>query len=85
MTTYSYNLRQDGSEAIALERALNCYLSPEVQAFMAANPNTGLWGNTQQIRNILKKLNSNVEVASTNNFHNISRTWTQVFMATDHE
>lgn len=74
MTTYSYNLSLDDSEAIALERVLKCFLSPEVQAFMAANPNIGLWGNTQQIRNILKKLNSNVEVASTNNFHNTSRT-----------
>ena len=74
MTTYSYNLSLDDSEAIALERVLKCYLAPEVQAFMAANPNIGLWGNTQQIRNILKKLNSNVEVASSNNFHNISRT-----------
>jgi hypothetical protein len=74
MTTYSYNLSLDDSEAIALERALKCYLSTEVQALMAANPNIGLWGNTQQIRNILKKLYSNVEVASTNNFHNISRT-----------
>lgn len=74
MTTYTYNLSLDDSEAIALERTLKCYLSTEVQALMAANPNIGLWGNTQQIRNILKKLNSNVEVASTNNFHNISRT-----------
>jgi len=74
MTTYSYNLSLDDSEAIALERALKSYLSTEVQALMATNPNIGLWGNTQQIRSILKKLNSNVEVASTNNFHNISRT-----------
>jgi hypothetical protein len=73
MTTYSYNLSLDDSEAIALERALKSYLSTEVQALMAANPNIGLWGNTQQIRSILKKLNSNVEVASTNNLHNISR------------
>jgi hypothetical protein len=72
MTTYSYNLSLDDSEAIALERALKSYLSTEVQALMAANPNIGLWGNTQQIRSILKKLNSNVEVASTNNLHNIS-------------
>jgi hypothetical protein len=42
MTTYSYNLSLDDSEAIALERVLKCYLSPEVQAFMAANPNIGL-------------------------------------------
>lgn len=74
MTTYSYNLSLDDSEAIALERALKCYLSQEVQAVITANPNIGLWGNTQQIRNILKKLNSNVQVASTNNFHNTSRT-----------
>ena len=74
MTTYSYNLSLDDSEAIASERALKCYLSQEVQAVITANPNIGLWGNTQQIRNILKKLNSNVQVASTNNFHNTSRT-----------
>jgi hypothetical protein len=74
MTTYSYNLSLDDSEAIALERVLKFYISPEVQAFMATNPNIGLWGNTQQIRNILKKLNSDVEVASTNNFHNTCRT-----------
>jgi len=75
MTTYSYNLSLDDSEAIALERALKSYLSTEVQALMAANPNIGLWGNTELVRNILeKKLNSNVEIASTNNFHNVIRT-----------
>lgn len=75
MTTYSHNLSLDDSEAIALERVLKCYLSPEVQAFTAANPNIGLRGNTELIRNILeKKLNSNVEVTSANNFHNQSRT-----------
>lgn len=74
MTTYTYNLSLDDSEAIALERALNSYLSPEVQAFIASNPNIGLWGNTNLVRNILeKKLKSNVALASTNNFHNLSR------------
>ncbi len=73
MTTYTYNLSLDDSEAIALERALKSYLSPEVQAFIASNPNIGLWGNTNLVRNILeKKLKSNVELASTNNFHNLS-------------
>ena len=75
MTTHSYNLSLDDSEAIALERALRCYLSSEVQAFIASNPNIGLWGNTELVRIILeKKLNSKVELASTNNFHNIRRT-----------
>jgi hypothetical protein len=69
MTTYSYNLSLDDSEAIALERALKCYLSPEVQALMATNPNIGLWGNTELIRAIVeKKLTANVELASTNSF-----------------
>jgi hypothetical protein len=69
MTTYSYNLSLDDSEAIALERALKCYLTPEVQALMAANPNIGLWGSTELVRVILeKKLNANVELASTSNF-----------------
>lgn len=69
MTTYSYNLYLDDSEAIALERALKCYLSPEVQALMAANPNICLWGNTELIRGIVeKKLTANVELASTNSF-----------------
>ena len=73
MTTYTYNLSLDDSEAIALERALNSYLSPEVQAFIAINPNIGLWGNTTLVRNILeKKLKANVELASTNNFHSLS-------------
>jgi len=75
MTTYTYNLSLDDSEYIALERALKFYLSTEVQALMAANPNIGLCGNTELVRNILeKKLNSNVEIASTNNFHNVIRT-----------
>ena len=75
MTTYSYNLSLDDSEAIALKRALKCYLSPEVQALMAANPNIGLWGNMELIKAIVeKKLNSNVELASTNSFHQQSRT-----------
>jgi hypothetical protein len=70
MTTYLYNLSLDDSEAIALERALKCYLSPKVQALMAANPDIGLWGNTELIRAIVeKKLNSKVELKSTNNFH----------------
>jgi hypothetical protein len=69
MTTYSYALSLDDSEAIALERALKCYLSPKVQALMAANPDIGLWGNTELIRAIVeKKLNANVEIASTNSF-----------------
>ena len=75
MTTYSYNLSLNDSEAIALERALKCYLSSEVQALMAANPNIGLWGNTELIRTIVeKKLNAKVELASTNSFHQQSRT-----------
>lgn len=70
MTSYTYNLNLDDSEAIALERALKCYLSPEVQALMTANPNIGLWGNTELDRDIVeKKLNSNIEPISTNNFH----------------
>ncbi len=74
MTTYTFNLSLDDSEAIALERALKCYLSPEVQALIASNPNISLWGNTDLVRNILeKKLNSKVELASTNNFHSLSR------------
>ena len=75
MTTYSYNLSLNDSEAISLERALKCYLSSEVQALMAANPNIGLWGNTELIRTIVeKKLNAKVELASTNSFHQQSRT-----------
>jgi hypothetical protein len=74
MTTYTYSLSLDDSEAIALERALKCYLSKEVQALITTNTNIGLWGNTELVRNILeKKLNSKVELASTNNFHNLSR------------
>ena len=70
MTSYTYNLKLDDSEAIALDRALKCYLSSEVQALLAANPNIGLWGNTELVRDIVeKKLNSNVELASTNNFY----------------
>ena len=70
MTTYTYNLRLDDSESIALQRALKCYLSPEIQVFIAANPSVGLWGNTELIRDIVeKKLSVNVELISTNNFH----------------
>ena len=70
MTTYSYNLSLDDSESIALTHALKCYLSPEVQALIAANPSIGTWGNTTLIRDILEnKLHANVELASTNNFH----------------
>jgi hypothetical protein len=75
MTTYTYNLRLDDSESIALQRALKCYLSPEIQASIAANPSVGLWGNTELIRDIVeKKLNANVELRSTNNFHRQSNT-----------
>ena len=70
MTTYSYNLSLDDSEAIALERALKCYLSPKVQALMAANPDIGLWGNSALIRGIVEqKLTANVELASTSTFN----------------
>jgi hypothetical protein len=70
MTTYSYNLSLDDSESIALTNALKCYLSPEVQAFIVANPNIGTWGNTTLIRDILEnKLHAKMELTSTNNFH----------------
>ena len=70
MTTYSYNLSLDDSESIALANALKCYLSPEVQAFLAANPSIGTWGNTTLIRDILEnQLHAQMELASTNNFH----------------
>jgi hypothetical protein len=69
MTTYSYNLSLDDSESIALTNALKCYLSPEVQAFIAANPLVGNWGNTTLIRDILEnQLHANMELTSTNNF-----------------
>ncbi len=70
MTTYTYNLSLDDSESIALTNALKCYLSPEVQAFIAANPSIGTWGNTTLIRDILEnQLHANVDLTSTNNFH----------------
>lgn len=70
MTTYSYNLSLDDSEAIALTNALRCYLSPEVQTLIAENPGVGLYGNTKLIRKILEdKLQSSVELASTNSSH----------------
>ena len=70
MTTYSYNLSLDDSESIALTNALKCYLSPEVQAFLAANPSIGTWGNTKLIRDILEnQLHAKMELTSTNNFH----------------
>jgi hypothetical protein len=55
---------------IALANALKCYLSPEVQAFIAANPNVGTWGNTSLIRDILEnQLHAKMELTSTNNFY----------------
>ena len=70
MTTYSYNLSLDDSESIALINALKCYLSPEVQAFLAANPSISTWGNTTRIRDILEnQLHAKMELTSTNNFH----------------
>ena len=70
MTTYSYNLSLDDSESIALANALKCYLSLEVQAFLAANPSIGTWGNTTLIRDILEnQLHAKIELTSTNNFH----------------
>ena len=70
MTTYTYNLSLDDSESIALINALKCYLSPEVQAFLAENPSIGTWGNTTLIRDILEnQLHAKMELASTNNFH----------------
>ena len=70
MTTYSYNLSLDDSESIALTHALKCYLSPEVQALISANPSIGTWGNTTLIRDILEnQLHANIELKSTNNFN----------------
>ena len=70
MTTYFYNLSLDDSESIALANALKCYLSTEVQAFLAANPSIGTWGNTTRIRDILEnQLHAKMELTSTNNFH----------------
>ena len=70
MTTYTYKLSLDDRESIALIHALNCYLSPEVQALIAANPSIGTWGNTTLIRDILEnQLHANVELTSTNNYH----------------
>jgi len=74
MTTYTYNLSLDDSESIALTNALKCYLSPEIQAFLSANPSVGTWGNTTLIRNILEeKLNANLELASTNSYHQLRK------------
>ena len=74
MTTYTYNLSLDDSESIALTNALKCYLSPEIQAFLFANPSVGTWGNTTLIRNILEeKLNANLELASTNSYHQLRK------------
>jgi hypothetical protein len=48
----------------------NANLSTEVQAFLAANPSIGTWGNTTLIRDILEnQLHAKMELASTNNFH----------------
>ena len=69
MTTYSHNLTLDDRWAIELGHALKCYLSNEVQELIAQNPVIGTWGNTQIIRDIIKRqLNSNLELRSTNNF-----------------
>ena len=69
MTTYTYNLSLDDREAIALNHALKCYLSTEVQDLLSQNPAIGTWGNTQIIRDIVERqLNANVELRSTNNF-----------------
>ena len=74
MTTYTYNLSLDDSESIALTNALKCYLSPEIQAFIATNPSVGTWGSTTLIRNILEeKLNANLELASTNSYHQLRK------------
>ena len=74
MTTYSYNLSLDDSESIALTHALKCYLSPEVQALIAANPSIGTWGNTTLIRDILEnQLHADLVLKSTNNFFNLHK------------
>lgn len=69
MTTYSHNLSLDDREAIALENALKCYLSNEVQELLSKNPSIGIWGNTEIIRDIVERqINANVELRSTNSF-----------------
>ena len=69
MTTYNHNLSLDDREAIALENALKCYLSNEVQALLAQKPEIGIWGNTEIVRDIIqRKLHANLELRSTNNF-----------------
>jgi hypothetical protein len=74
MTTYSYNLSLDDSESIALTHALKCYLAPEVQALIAANPSIGTWGNTTLIRDIPEnQLHANMKLKSTNNFFNLHK------------
>jgi hypothetical protein len=70
MTTYSHNLSLDDREAIALSNALKCYLSTEVQALLEENPEIGIWGNTEIIRDIVERqLHANLELRSTNNFY----------------
>ena len=69
MTTYAYNLTLDDREVIALNHALNCYMSSEVQELISKNPAIGAWGNTEIIRDIVERqLNANVELRSTDNF-----------------
>jgi hypothetical protein len=70
MTTYSHNLSLDDREAIALSNDLKCYLSIEVQTLIAENPEIGIWGNTEIIRDIVERqLHANLELRSKNNFY----------------
>jgi hypothetical protein len=70
MTTYTYNLCLDDREVIALKHALECYMTPEVQALLAQNTAIGIRGNFEIVRNIVERqLHANVELRSSNNFN----------------
>jgi hypothetical protein len=67
MTTYSYTIVLDDSEAIMLEAALNL-MDTHCREQLSEGPKAPFWAHQQSARSVLKKLRQSAKQTSGNNF-----------------
>ena len=70
MTTYRYHVTLNDSELIAIESALNFYITPQVQSLLIDSENCDFVNHFHKIKEILDthKLEGNAEMTSTSSF-----------------
>jgi hypothetical protein len=70
MTTYRYHVTLNDSELIAIESALNYYITPQVQSLLIDSDNRDFVNHFHKVKEILDthKLEGNAEMTSTSSF-----------------